>query len=92
VAAAAERGIERFRCEVLGSNTGIANLLKTISPEREIEVASGVMAIEMPLPNVAPTQPAAEAAPTGPMYQLFRAAAENVVEWTDAVRRFWRRE
>lgn len=89
VAAAAERGIEKFRCEVLGSNFGMANLLATIAPDREIEVSSGVMAIEMPLPSVEPTE---KAAPAGPMYQLFRAAAENVVEWTDAVRRLWRRE
>ena len=31
-AAAAERGLERFHCEVLGSNTGMAALIKTISP------------------------------------------------------------
>ncbi len=90
VAAAAERGIARFRCEVLGSNAGMANLLAQIAPDRSIEVGSGVMSIEMPLPIVAPTQPPAEA-PTGPMYQLVRAAAENLVEWTDAVRRMWRR-
>lgn len=91
-AAAAERGIERFRCEVLGSNNSMAALIATVSPDRSVEVGSGVMSIEMPLPNVEPTQPAAEPAPEGGMYALFRAAAQNAVEWTGAVRRLWRRD
>ena len=90
-AAAAERGIERFRCEVLGSNTGMAALLAHVSPERTIEVGGGVMSIELALPNVAPHEPAAGPPPEGPMYRLFRAAAQNAVEWTEAVRKLWRR-
>jgi len=89
-AAAAERGIERFHCEVLGSNTGMAALIEHIAPERSIEVGGGVMSIEMPLPNVMPTAPPTGPAPEG-MYALLRAAAANAVEWTDAVRRLWRR-
>jgi len=91
VAAAAERGIERFRCEVLGSNAGMAGLLAQISPDRSIEVGSGVMSIEIALPNVTPTQPPAGEPLQSPMYRLFRAAAQNAVEWTDAVRSLWRR-
>lgn len=91
VAAAAERGVERFRCEVLGSNTGMAGLLAQISPDRSIEVGSGVMSIEVPLPNVTPTAPPVEQSLQGPMYRLFRAAAQNAVEWTETVRNLWRR-
>ncbi len=91
-AAAAERGIERFRCEVLGSNTGMRALIEDISPDHRIEVESGVMSIDMALPHVDPAEPAAGPPPQGPMYRLFRAAAENAVEWTEAVRRLWRRE
>jgi GNAT superfamily N-acetyltransferase len=91
-AAAAERGIERFRCEVLGSNNAMAALIAHISPERTIEVGSGVMSIDMPLPNVTPTAMPDEPAPEGGLYALFRAAAQNAVEWTAAVRRLWRRE
>jgi GNAT superfamily N-acetyltransferase len=91
-AAAAERGIERFRCEVLGSNHSMAALVATLSPDRTIEVGQGVMSIEMLLPNVTPTRPPSEPAPEeGGMYALFRAAAENAVEWTNAVRRLWGR-
>jgi GNAT superfamily N-acetyltransferase len=91
VAAAAERGIARFRCEILGSNTGMAGLLAQISPERSIEVGSGMMSIEIALPNVAPTQPPSGEPLQSPMYQLFRAIAENAAGWTDAVRSLWRR-
>ncbi len=92
-AAAAERGIERFRCEVLGSNNSMAALVASLSPDRTIEVGNGVMSIEMALPNVTPTRPPEEPAPEdGGMYALFRAAAENAVEWTNAVRRLWRRD
>lgn len=89
-AAAAERGIERFRCEVLGSNTGMAALLATIAPDRTVEVGGGVMTIDLAVPSVSPSEPAT-ASPQGAMYRLFRAAAGNAVEWTDAVRGFWRR-
>lgn len=89
-AAAAERGIERFRCEVLGSNAAAAGLLAQISPERTIEIADGVMSIDLPLPNVTPAQ-APEPPPHGAMYELLRAAAQNLVEWTESVRRLWRR-
>lgn len=54
-AAAAERGIERFRCEVLGSNNSMAALIAAISPDRTIHVGGGVMSIELVLPNVIPT-------------------------------------
>lgn len=88
-AAAAERGIERFRCEVLGSNTGMRNLIEDVAPEHRLEVSRGVLSIDMALPSVPPTAPAAGPPPAGSMYRLFRAVAGNAVEWTDAVRRFW---
>ena len=91
-AAARERGVERFHCEVLGSNTGMAALLATIAPERTIEVGGGVMTIELAVPAIEPTAQATAESPQSAMYRLFRAAAENTVEWTEAVRGLWRRE
>ncbi|HET7503152.1 MAG TPA: GNAT family N-acetyltransferase [Kofleriaceae bacterium] len=91
VAAAAERGIERFRCEVLGSNASMAGLLAQVAPERTVEVGSGIMSIETSLPHVPPTQPPAGEPLQSPIYRLFRAAAQNAVEWTGAVRNLWRR-
>lgn len=91
-AAAEERGIERFACEVLGSNNSMAGLIERVSPDREIEVSQGVMLNDMPLPNVTPTEPPTAPSPPGGLYALLRMAAENAIEWTDAVRKLWRRE
>ncbi len=90
-AAAGERGLERFQCEVLGSNAGMAGLIKTISPERTIEVGGGVMSIEMALPDVTPTEPPEAVAPESALYRMLRAAAQNTIDWT-GVRRLWRRD
>ncbi len=75
---------------MLGSNAGMAALLAQISPDRSIEVGGGVMSIEIALPNVTPTQPAAEPLQS-PMYRLFRAIAQNAVDWTGVVLNLWRR-
>jgi GNAT superfamily N-acetyltransferase len=79
VAAAAERGIERFRCDVLGTNTSMASLIDAIAPVHHTEVESGVMSIDFAVPalqpDVAPTEP-----PEGGMYRLFRAVAEGAVQ------------
>jgi len=91
VAAAAERGIATFRCEVLSTNAGMAGLITQVAPDRTIEVGDGVMSIEITLPNVAPTQPPSDDSRQDQLYRLFRAAAANAVEWTGAVRRLWRR-
>jgi len=48
-----------------------------------------VMSIEFALPVVSATDPPPP--PHGAMYRFFKAAAGNAVEWTEAVRRFWRR-
>jgi GNAT superfamily N-acetyltransferase len=91
IAAAAERGIGRFRCEILGSNAKMAALLAQISPDRSIEVGSGVMSIEIALPSVTPTQPPTGEPLQSALYLLFRAVAESAVQWTSAVRNLWRR-
>jgi RimJ/RimL family protein N-acetyltransferase len=92
VAAAAERGIQRFRCEVLVGNAGMAALIEQIDPARTIEMGQGVMSIELALPSITPTQPPTEDTLQSSMYRLFRAAAQNAVEWTEAVRKLWRHE
>lgn len=91
IAAALERGVTRFRCEVLGSNASMTGLLEQIAPDRTIELGSGVMSVELELPPISPTQsPTGEPRETA-VYRLLRAAAQNAVEWTEAVRRLWRR-
>src|SRR5262249_41893514 len=43
VAAARERGIERVRCEVLGSNNSMQVFLQDVLPDRTIRVDAGVV-------------------------------------------------
>jgi GNAT superfamily N-acetyltransferase len=85
-AAAAERGIERFRCDVLCSNAGMKALIDELAPDRSLEVSTGVMSIDFPIPQV--PADAAEP-PAGPMYRFFRAAAEGTI---GRVRNFLRRD
>ncbi len=84
-AAAAERGIERFRCFVLSSNPSMKALIEAISPDHTTEIESGVMSIDFALPEIQPdVAPAAR--PEGGMYRLFRAAAEGAVQLTRRLR------
>ncbi len=78
-AAAAERGIEHFRCEVLGSNPMMKALIDAVAPVHSTEVESGVMSIDFAVPalepDIAPSEP-----PEGGLYRFFRAVAEGAVE------------
>ena len=80
-AAANERGITTFKCEVLGSNASMKHLLDAIVPDHDVTVTQGVMTFDLSVPQVLPTEPITGPAPQGPMYQLFRATAENAVDW-----------
>jgi hypothetical protein len=79
-----------FRCEVLATNAGITSLIDQIAPQHTAEVESGLMRIDFALPNVTPDTATSEAQSSA-LYRFFRAAAQDVVEWTEAVRRIWRR-
>ena len=79
VSAAAERGIARFRCDVLGSNASMASLIDAIAPDHHTEVENGVMSIDFAVPSMQPDVAASEA-PEGGMYKFFRAVAEGAVQ------------
>jgi len=87
-AAAAERDIEQFRCELLANNHSMQALIETIAPEHTSASANGILTIDFSVGAIAPD--ASPDAANGPLYALLKAAAENVVEWTDAVRRLRR--
>jgi GNAT superfamily N-acetyltransferase len=88
-AAATERDITTFKCEVLGSNASMHHLLDAIGAQREITVSQGVMTFDLTVPEVSPTEPISGPAPQGPMYRLFRAIAENAIDWTETIRNLW---
>ena len=88
-AAATERGVQRFRCEVLCSNRSMQALIATIAPAHTETVHSGVTTIDFDIAPIAPD--AGDTDTSSPLYRFFRAAAEGTIEWTAAVQRFWRR-
>jgi RimJ/RimL family protein N-acetyltransferase len=89
-AAAAERDIERFRCEVLVDNVSMQALIDAIAPDHTVATRQGVLTIEFAIDAVAKDEPPTAAYRETALGRFFRAAAANTVEWTEAVRRFWR--
>ena len=90
-AAALERDVTTFKCEVLGSNASMKHLLDAIAPDHDVAVTQGVMSFDLTVPKVSPTA-SPTAAPPGPMYRLFRATAEHAVDWTETIKKLWARK
>jgi GNAT superfamily N-acetyltransferase len=73
VEAARERGITRFRCEVLGSNTAMQDFLHATPGAHTTRVDSGVVTIELPLPPE-PSKPRESG-----IYELLRQVARGII-------------
>jgi GNAT superfamily N-acetyltransferase len=82
VAAARERGVYRFRCEMLGSNQGMADLVLAVAPDASAQVSAGVSCMEFKLPAVGPANPANEPPRETGLYRFFSLAAQGAIEWT----------
>jgi hypothetical protein len=52
--------VERFRCEVLGDNEPMQRFLHELDPDAELHYEDGVAVIELELPEIEATHPAAE--------------------------------
>ncbi len=72
-AAASERGIKRFRCEVLASNVPIQRLLSEIGTPQHAEIEGGAMSIEVSLAEGAPADT------RGGLHGLLGLAARGVI-------------
>lgn len=81
IAAAAERGVERFRCEMLGVNASMSELVRSLAPTATADVASGVVCMEFQLPHVTPTNPPDEHPRESGLYRLLALVAKGVFEW-----------
>ena len=91
VAAARERGVERFRCDMLGSNRGMADLIIANAPDASVHVHSGVISMEFMLPPLGPEHPLAEPPRESALYRLFHMIARGAVEWTSRWQAFGQR-
>jgi GNAT superfamily N-acetyltransferase len=86
VAAARERGVERFVLEMLGSNKGMADLVRALAPTATCKVDHGIMRMELTLPGLAPQHPASAPPRETALYRLMSMIARGAVEW----RALWR--
>jgi GNAT superfamily N-acetyltransferase len=78
VAAARERGINRFRCDVLAENDRIRKLLHELSPAVRDQPDGDAVTVDMPLLDVAVDAPSAPGL-RGPLYRIFLLAAQGKV-------------
>jgi GNAT superfamily N-acetyltransferase len=86
VAAARERGIARFRCEVLAENVAMMEMIEGFAPDRTVASSAGVSSIEFALPErAAEPDPDHVTTRTSPMFRFFRLIAEGAAQWRDAV-------
>ena len=80
VAAARERGIHRFQCEVLAENDAARGLIKNIAPKAEFTYSGSVVRISFELPELTPANlVAGEEAHHGPLYHFFKVIATGEV-------------
>ncbi len=79
VAAAVERGVERFRCEVLAGNDAMRGLLGQLAPEADLKAEGEVVVLEWDLPLVPHDQAAGDAPRENGLYRLLQLAAEGAV-------------
>ncbi len=82
VAAARERGVVRFRCDMLGSNRGMVDLIMASAPDASAHVNSGVISMEFALPPLGPEHPIAEPPRETGLYRMFAMIARGALEWT----------
>lgn len=89
IACASERGIERFRSEVLAKNTPMLTLLDDIAPQNQVTPDGGVLVCEFPLGDeteaaAPPEQQLARVDPRpavlAPFDRVLRAVAEGRAE------------
>src|SRR5262249_38864605 len=73
IASARARGIRTFICYVLPSNERAKTLLQGVAEELSPRLDDGVLLYELALPEITPTEP-----DQGPIYRLFRLAAEGI--------------
>jgi hypothetical protein len=83
VAAAAERGVEQFRCELLADNKSMQALIDAIAPQHTSAAHNGTLTIDFPVGEL-PPDASPDAHSQGPLYEILRAAAGSV-------RRIWKR-
>ncbi len=79
LAAARERGVLQFRCEVLTENKAMRDLLRQLSPDALERDEGDHVVVKMPIPALAASVPMHTDEARGPSYRVFRLAAEQML-------------
>jgi GNAT superfamily N-acetyltransferase len=85
IAAAKERGVQRFRGEMLGSNRQAQEFFASLAPGAKTRYDEGVAVIEIEIPTLEPAHPHREPPRQSVAYRMFKAAAEGVLEMRRAL-------
>jgi GNAT superfamily N-acetyltransferase len=80
VAAARERGLTRLRSEVLGSNRGMLELLRSMSDHVHSSVRDGVVTVDLELPVLEPEHPVSQPPRQSGPYRVLTMAAEGSLQ------------
>ncbi|MEM7153291.1 MAG: GNAT family N-acetyltransferase [Myxococcota bacterium] len=80
IAAATERGVQRFRCDFLAVNRSMAELLRDVAPEVEFVTDGPIVTAEFPLPTLRADEPMESAPTMEPLSRWFELAAVQVGE------------
>src|SRR5690606_29673009 len=74
-----ERGVTRFRAEVLPENTAMRQLCHTLDPEAAERSDGESVVVTLTLPEVAATEAPSAEVGRGPIYRLLRLVAERLI-------------
>ena len=78
VAAAKERGVERFRATTLADNPAARALMEDLGAAPSASNGDDTLSVDVALPEAAPA--AEEMAPSSGLYRLFRAVARGITD------------
>jgi GNAT superfamily N-acetyltransferase len=78
IAAARERGVERFRATTLAANPAARALMAELGGESRSSIQDETVSVEMTLPDAPPE--GRELSATSGLYRLFRAVARGIAE------------
>lgn len=79
-AAARERGVRRFRSQVLSENRPMRAIIRDLTPHAQEHASGNIVTVDAEVPEVHPTVSSDTPSARGPHYRLLTLAAEDAVK------------
>jgi hypothetical protein len=80
VAAARERGVERFRATTLAENPAARALIADLGGEPRADLGDDTLSVELALPAATAPATAAAVPRTSALYRLFQSVAQGIID------------